>query len=90
MKLESMPEQLFVSAVSMDPALDGCSDVLVEIYREIDSSGGCRYVLLETASTTGNQLLRFTSSDPSVIAGILLREIGDMQGLEGVSEGLVR
>ena len=76
MKLESLPEQLFISAVGMDPALDGFSGVLVEVYRERDPSGGVRYVLLETASATGNHLLKFTSADPSLVAGILLREIG--------------
>jgi hypothetical protein len=35
MKLERLPEQLFVSFVGMDPALDGFSGVFVEIYREI-------------------------------------------------------
>ena len=31
MKLEKLPEQLFVSAVGMDSVLDGFSGVLVEI-----------------------------------------------------------
>jgi hypothetical protein len=90
MKLESLPEQLFVSAVGMDPALDGFSGVLVEIYRERDPSGGVRYVLLETASATGNHLLRFTSADPALIAGMLLQEIGGIQNFEGMSEALLR
>ena len=47
MKLESLPEQLFTTVVGMDPLLDGFSGVLVEIYRERESSGGYRYVLLE-------------------------------------------
>lgn len=88
MKLESLPEQLFVSVVGMDPALDGFSGVLVEIYRERDSSGGFRYVLLATASTTGNRLLRFTSADPWLVTRILLQEIGDIQGFEGAVEAL--
>ena len=90
MKLESLPEQLFVSAVDMDPALDGFSGVLVEVYRERDPSGGVRYVLLETASATGNYLLKFTSADPSLVARIFLREIGGIRGVEGVPEGLLR
>jgi len=53
MTLENMPEQLFVSAVGTDPALDGFSGVLIETYRKRDPSGGFRYVLLETASATG-------------------------------------
>ena len=84
MKLESLPEPLFVSAVGMDPTVDGFSGVLVEIYRERAPSGRVRYVLLETATATGNHLLRFTSTDPSLVAGILLREIGGIRGLEGV------
>jgi hypothetical protein len=90
MKFEILPEQLFVSVVDMDPALDGFSGVLVEIYRERDPSGGFRYVLLETASATGNHLLKFTSTDPSVVARILLREIGGLRGFEGVPEELLR
>jgi hypothetical protein len=87
MKLESPPEQLFVSAVDMDPALDGFSSVLVEIYREREPSGGYRYVLLMIASTTGNRLLKFTSIDPSLVAGTLLRVTGSVQNSEGVPEG---
>jgi hypothetical protein len=90
MKLGSIPEQLFVTAVGMDPALDGCSDVLVEIYRERDPSGGYRYVLLETASATGNRLLRFTSADPSLVTRILLEEIGGIRGFEEASVRLLR
>jgi len=90
MKLESLPEQLFVSAVDMDPALDGFSGVLVEIYREKDPSGGFRYVLLETASATGNPLLRFTSADPSVVVRMLLQEIGGIRGVERVPEEILR
>ena len=89
MKLESLPEQLFVSAVGMDPALDGFCGVLVEIYRERDPSGGFRYVLLETASATGNHLLKFSSTDPSLVARMLLREIGSTSGVEGVPEELL-
>ena len=90
MKLESLPEQLFISAVVMDPALDGFSGVLVEIYRERDPSGGFRYVLLETASATGNHLLRFTSAEPSVVVRMLLQEIGGIRGVERVPEEILR
>jgi len=60
----------------MDPLLDGFSSVLVEIYRERESSGGFRYVLLETASATGNQLFRFSSKDRELVYAALAREIG--------------
>jgi hypothetical protein len=76
MKLESLPEQLFISVVDMDPLLDGFSDVLIEIYREREPSGGFRYVLLETASGTGDQLLRFSSKDRELVYAACARELG--------------
>ncbi len=76
MKLESVPEQLFTSVVGMDPLLDGFSGVLVEIYREREPSGGYRYVLLETASGTGDQLLRFSSKDRELFYATCARELG--------------
>ena len=78
MKLESLPEQLFVSAVDMDPALDGFSGVLIKIYRQKESSGGERYVLLETATATGNQLLRFSSKDRDLVYAALSQELGNL------------
>jgi len=71
MKLENMPEQLFVWTVCMDPALDGFSGVPIEIYRKRDPSGGFRYVLLETASATGNQLFRLFSKDCELVYAAL-------------------
>ena len=78
MKLESLPEQLFVSVVGMDPALDGFSGVLIEIYRQKESSGGERYVLLETATATGNQLLRLSSKDRDLVYAALSQELGNL------------
>ena len=75
MKLDSQPEQLFASVVDMDPLLDGFSGVLVEIYRERDPSGGFRYVLLETACASGNQLFRFSSKDKGLVSAALAREL---------------
>jgi hypothetical protein len=63
--------------------------VLVEIYREREPSGGFRYVLLATASATGNRLLKFTSIDPSLVAGTLLREIGGIENFGRVPEGFL-
>ena len=63
--------------------------MLVEIYREREPSGGFRYVLLATASATGNRLLKFTSTDLSLVAGTLLRETGSIPKFEEVPEGLV-
>ena len=76
MKLESLPEQLFTTVVGMDPLLDGFSGVLVEIYREREPSGGYRYVLLETASGTGDQLLKFSSKDRELVCAACARELG--------------
>ena len=45
-------ESLFVE---LDPLTDGFAGVLLEVHRRED-----RYVLLETAPTTGNRLLRFS------------------------------
>jgi hypothetical protein len=75
MKLDSQSEQLFASVVGMDPLLDGFSGVLVEVYRERDPSGGYRYVLLETACASGNQLLRFSSKDRGLVYAALAREL---------------
>ncbi len=75
MKLESPPKLLFISLVGMDPLLDGFSGVLVEIYREREYSGEFRYVLLETASGTGDQLLRFSSKDKELVYAALAREL---------------
>jgi hypothetical protein len=80
MKLQNMPEQLFASTLSMDPLLDGFSGVLVEIYREREPTGGFRYVLLETASATGTQLLRFSSKDRDLVYAVLARELGALYG----------
>jgi hypothetical protein len=59
----------------MDSLLDGFSGVLVEIYREWESSGGFRYVLLETTCATGNQLLRFSSRDRDLVYAALARAL---------------
>ena len=75
MDLNSQPEQLFASVVGMDPLLDGFLGVLVEIYRERDPSGGYRYVLLETACASGNQLLRLSSKDRGLVYAALARAL---------------
>jgi hypothetical protein len=80
MKVESLPEQLFISAVGMDPLLDSFSGVLVEIYRERESSGGFRYILLETATATGNQILKFSSKDRELVYAALAHELGALSG----------
>ena len=53
MKLEEDMEILESLFVELDPLEDGFAGVFVEVYRR-----GDRYVLLETAPTTGNRLLR--------------------------------
>jgi hypothetical protein len=44
---------------------------LVEVYRR-----GERYVLLETASGSGNRLLTFSSKDKELVYAALVRELG--------------
>ncbi len=80
MKLDSLQEQLFASAVGMDPLVDGFSGVLVEIYSERDPSVGFRYVLLQTACATGNQLLKFSSKDRELVFAALARELRALSG----------
>ena len=59
-------ESLFVE---LDPLVG--AGVLVEVCRR-----GDHYMLLETAVTTGNQLLMFRSKDPRLVYTILDRELG--------------
>jgi sporulation-control protein spo0M len=61
-------ESLFLE---LDPLEDGFRGVLLEIYRH-----GNRYVLLEMASSTGNQLLRFSSKDRELVYAAFDRERG--------------
>jgi hypothetical protein len=59
----------------MDSLLDSFSGVLVGIHREWKSSGGFRYVLLETTCATGNHLLRFSSRDRDLVYTALARAL---------------
>jgi sporulation-control protein spo0M len=61
-------ESLFLE---LDPLEDGFRGVLLETYRH-----GNRYVLLEMASSTGNQLLRFSSKDRELVYAAFDRERG--------------
>ena len=60
-------ESLFVE---LDPLEDGFGGVLLEVHRH-----GNRYVLLEVAPSTGNQLLRFSSKDKGLVYAALAREL---------------
>ncbi len=62
MNLSEDYELLESLLVELDPVKDGFVEVLVEIHRQ-----GDRYVLLETASATGNYLLRFSSQDKRLV-----------------------
>jgi hypothetical protein len=64
-------ELLEAVVVELDPLEDGFSGALVEVYRR-----GDRYVLLETASGSGNQLLTFSSKDKELVYAALVRELG--------------
>jgi hypothetical protein len=57
--------------VELEPLTDGFAGALLEIQRQ-----GDRYVLLETASTTGNLLLRFSSKDKELVYAALACELG--------------
>lgn len=61
-------ESLFVE---LDPLEDGFGGVLLEVHRH-----GDRYVLLEVALSTGNQLLRFSSKDRELVYAAFARERG--------------
>ena len=65
-------ESLFLE---LDPLEDGFGGVLLEIHRH-----GDRYVLLETAPTTGNRLLRFSSKDRELVYAAFARELGGAIG----------
>jgi hypothetical protein len=52
-------ESLFLE---LDPLEDGFGGVVLELYRH-----GDRYVLLEVAPSTGNQLLKFSSKDRELV-----------------------
>jgi hypothetical protein len=62
MKPTEDTELLELRFVELDPLTDGFVGVLLEVHRQ-----GDRYVLLETASTTGNRLLRFSSKDKELV-----------------------
>jgi sporulation-control protein spo0M len=64
-------ELLEALVVELDPLEDGFSGALVEVYRR-----GDRYVLLETASGSGNRLLTFSSKDKELVYAALVRELG--------------
>lgn len=57
--------------VELNPLEDGFAGVLLEIYRHEN-----RYILLETAPTNGNQLLKFSSKYRELIYAALARELG--------------
>jgi hypothetical protein len=61
--MEFNAEQVVLESVfvEMDPILHGFCGVLVELV-----GAGERYLLLETATGTGNRLLRFSSKSPEL------------------------
>ncbi len=75
MKREEDFELLESLFVELDPLVDGFPGVLVEVYRR-----GDRYVLLETASITGNRLLKYSSEDSDLVYAALDRELGCLLG----------
>jgi hypothetical protein len=75
MKLGEDFELLESLFVELDPLEDGFGGVLVEIQRRRDD-----YVLLATASATGNRLFRFSSKDRELVYAALARELGAFSG----------
>jgi hypothetical protein len=65
-------EVLELLFMELDPLVEGFSGVLVELYRHEG-----RYVLLETAPATGNQLLRFSSKDRDLVYAVFAGELGN-------------
>jgi hypothetical protein len=57
-------------AVEMDPALDGFAGVLFELVFD-----GERYVLSETALSSGNRLLRIRSNDRRLVYALFEAEL---------------
>ena len=68
MEYTELLESLFVE---LDQLENGFSGALVEVHRH-----GDRYVLLEVAPSTGNQLLRFSSKDRELVYAAFARERG--------------
>ena len=76
-------ELLELHFVELDPLMDGFMGVLVEIHRQ-----GDRYVLLETASATGNRLLSFSSQDKGLVYAAFADELGvRANDAEGQTDG---
>ncbi len=65
-------ESLFLE---LDPIEDGFGGVLLEVHRHRD-----RYVLVEVAPSTGNQLLRFSSKDRELVYAAFDRERDAISG----------
>ena len=57
--------------VELKPLTDGFAGALLEVHRQ-----GDRYVLLETALTTGNMPLRFSSKDKELVYAAYTQELG--------------
>jgi hypothetical protein len=72
MKLGEDVELLESLFVELDPLEDGFGGVLLEIQRRRDD-----YVLLATASATGNRLFRFSSKDRELVYAALTRALDD-------------
>lgn len=59
------------SYIDLDPICDGFEGVLLELCAVED-----RYILTQTASATGNLLLRFTSSDARLAYALFAEQTG--------------
>jgi hypothetical protein len=71
-KLDESYEIIESTVFGMDPVVDGFAGVLVELVFD-----GERYVLVETASATGNRLLRFSSGSEEAARALFEAELGE-------------
>lgn len=61
--------------VELDPVIDGCLGVFVELYRQESFEGDIRFVLTETAAATGNVLLRLNTTSEARARAALAAEL---------------
>lgn len=73
MNLKEDVELLESFFVELDPLTDGFAGALLEVHRQRDL-----YVLLETALTTGNPLLRFSSKDKELVYTAFTQELENL------------
>lgn len=69
------PLTVYLGSVDMDPVEEGFQGVLVEVHMNTSAEDGVVFVLEETVTRTGALLLRLSSSDPTVVAEQLAKDV---------------